>query len=172
MTTFAGDKEFLLKLREDMYNTRQRRFQYQLAKVTSITTLLGAGGLLVEKLQLTMFFYIIPFLAIAFDFFILGESFTLRRIASFIQVYKQEFKDAESKWEEFVKKNPDRFSSVANFIITVSSSLGCFLILFLKDSTKTWFFHPLNIFWFCSLIILLILLRIIERRMSKRQWIQ
>lgn len=173
MMGFAENKEFFLTFREDMYHTRQRRFQYQITKVTSLTTLMGGGSLLVDKLQITMLFYIIPFLAIAFDFFILGESFTLRRMARFTQIYKQESQDAESRWENFVKANPDKFSSIANLIITFSSFVGCFLILIFKNGGGTaWFFQPLNMLWFCFMIALLVGLRLIERRISKRKWIE
>ena len=168
----AEDKEFFSKFRDDLHHTRQRRFQYQITKVTSLSSLVGIASLLVKGVPLTAFLYVIPFLAIAFDFFILGESFTLRRMANFIQTYKRDLPDAEFQWETFVRANPDKLSSIANFIITVASFLGCSVILVLSNSSQNWFFEPLNVVWFISLTVSLILLRLVERSIRRKEWIR
>jgi hypothetical protein len=167
----ADDKEFFSKLRDDIHHTRQRRFQYQITKVTSLSSLVGIASLLVKGIPLTAFLYVIPFLAIAFDCFILGESFTLRRMANFIQTYKSDLPDAEFKWETFVRANPDKLSSIANFIVTVASFLGCFIILALSNPSQNWFSSPLNAMWFISLAVSLTLLRLVERSISKKKWV-
>ena len=92
-------QDFLFKLREEMAQIEQRRFQFQLAKVTSLGTLTGVGILLVEKLKIQTLFYVIPFIALAFDLFIASESFRLKRISNFISKEKQETRDIEFRWE-------------------------------------------------------------------------
>ena len=97
-----NEDAFYGKLREDMLQTRRRRFQYQLAKIGSIGSLVGVATLVVEKTDVTLFYYVIPFVATAFDFYVLGESFTMRRMAAFIRQHKAGTNDIEFKWEEFV----------------------------------------------------------------------
>ena len=165
------DSDFFNKLREDMLQTRQRRFQYQITKVTSLGGLIGVASLLTQGLPVETIFYIIPFIAMAFDFFILSESFTLRRMAAFVQSYKQEARDAESQWEKFARMNPDRFSSVANFIVTTASCLGCFLMLLsLNQRPLQWLFNPVNPVWLLTVIICLMLFKRLEAKLLKQQW--
>ena len=74
MGSQLSDEDFYLKLRDDMLQTKQRRFQYQLAKVTSLGSLVGIGALLIKDVMLTMFFYVIPFISFAFDLLIFVPS--------------------------------------------------------------------------------------------------
>jgi drug/metabolite transporter (DMT)-like permease len=167
----SNDKSFFAKLREDMFHTRGRRFQYQLAKVTSIGSLMGASALVGQNHIVALFYYIIPFVAIAFDLFILGESFTLRRLAAFIRHQKARAYDSEVEWERFVKRNADILASLANLIITVSCAVGCSLILILASSKPTdWFSNGLNICWLCSVFFLILVLRMTEARAVRRTW--
>ena len=109
------DEAFYFKLRDEMQQTRQRRFQFQLAKVTSLGTLVGAASLLIKNFELNIFFYVIPFIAFSFDLLIVSESFTLRRLSFFIFEEKKSAQGAEHRWELFVRNNPDRFASTAKF---------------------------------------------------------
>jgi hypothetical protein len=168
----VNDKTFFEKLREDMLQTRHRRFQYQLTKIASIGFLIGVATIVIEKTDLPLFYYVIPFIAIAFDFFILSESFTMRRMAAFIRYYKSEINDVEFKWEEFVKLNPDKMASIANKIVTLSCSIGCFLILLLTShSPLSWIKNGMNLIWLLAMISCIVGVGLVEIAFSKRAWV-
>jgi hypothetical protein len=172
------DEDFFLKLRDDMLQTKQRRIQYQLAKITALGALMWAGILIVEKMQLALIFYVTPFIAISFDLFISGESFILKRMTSFIEYYKKKknkkkknIKDAEWSWEEFVKKNPDRLMLFANFSISLATFTGSFLILIYKSHSQgTSFWGWWNLTWVIIASIGLITPLLLNWWFRKKVW--
>lgn len=166
-----NNEAFISKLRDEMLQIKERRFKIQIAKVTAIGSLIGVGSILIDKFEVTQFFYIVPFIAIAFDLFVIGESFTLKRIANFISTVKEEHDDAEFKWEQFVKSNPNKYSSPANSIITVLTALGSFFILFFKSNLGVaWFNNILNSTWFFVTLICLLLMFLVDRKLAKVKW--
>jgi hypothetical protein len=120
--------EWILKLQDEMLETRKRRFKYQLVKLTSIGAAFTAGALFFEKLQTALVFHIIPLLALSIDLFIAGESFTLRRLSFFV-AHSQK-KDYLQSWWKFVQTNPDRLARTANFLTTCLVSIGSVVLLF------------------------------------------
>jgi hypothetical protein len=170
MTSQPEDREFLAKLREEMGQCVQRRFQFQLAKVTSLGTLIGAGVLLVKDIQLTVFFYVIPYIAMTFDLFIVSESFRLRRLSSFVHNEKKKFGDAEFRWEAFVRANPGRLASIANYLFTVITATGCTIILVMMQGPNLWFKNAFNIVWLAVLVGTLVFHRWLNLWPSGRSW--
>lgn len=167
-----SDEDFYLKLRDDMLQTKQRRFQYQLAKVTSLGSLVGIGALLIKDVMLTMFFYVIPFISFAFDLLIFAESFNLKRMTKFICEEKKDRKDAEFRWEEFVKRNPGKLASIGNYLLTLIAVIGSFIILiFISGNPGLWFKDIYNLIWITTMIAILILFRMVEIKSGKRKWV-
>lgn len=168
------DEDFFLKLREEILKTRDRRIQFQLGKLTSIGSLIGIGALLVEKMKVDALFYILPFIAIVFDLFILAESFTLKRITSFISLYNEntDINDAETKWERYVKKYPDKLFSYANLGLTLASLIGSAGILMFKNSSPIiWLKSILNLSWlFITLVSILTIKYWVEAKVMNRNW--
>lgn len=163
------DSKLFEKIRDDMMHTRQRRFQYQLGKISAIGAFVGVGSATGGKSLLL--FYLVPFVAVAFDFFILGESFTLRRMAAFIKNEKAGTGQAELKWEEFVRENPDYLSSMANFVLTFASSVAALSILVFSDSSPfNWFKHGPNSAWLLLVFLAVAATKIIEQTHFRRLW--
>lgn len=162
---------FFMKLREEMQQSRDRRFKLQLAKVTSMSSLLGIGTLLIEKLELNIFFYLIPFIPIAFDIFILAISFHIRRIATFISNEGESVPPSEAKWESFVSLNPDRFARIANLLITTLFSVAsCTVLIYKSKSFYQWIGSIWNIIWLIILFIVILAIKITETRLSRKDW--
>lgn len=163
------DSKLFEKIRDDMMHTRQRRFQYQLGKIAAIGAFVGVGSAAGGKSYLL--FYLVPFVAVAFDFFILGESFTLRRMAAFIRNEKAGTGQTEHKWEEFVRENPDYLSSMANFLLTFASSLAALSILVFSESIPLdWFKHGPNSVWLLLVFLAITSSKIIEQSHFRRHW--
>ena len=166
-----NDKEFLAKIRDDMLQTRQRRFQLQLAKVTSVGSLIGIASILFDKLHLPLFFYTIPFVALGFDLFIMGESFTMRRMCVYINLIKKKHQDLEFHWEEFVNFNPNKFSTIGSLIITLIAATGsCLIVVLTHNGQSSWFENLYNIAWLVSVLACFITIVLIEYRVFHKGW--
>ena len=167
-----SDHDFHLKLREDMMQTKQRRFRYQLAKVTALSSLAGVGVALIKDVDLVAFFYVIPFVSFVFELMIYGESFSLRRMAEFVLECKDNEKDAECKWEIFVQDNQDRFAAIGSYLSTTIATFGSLIILVLKSKKGfLWFTNRFNIIWSFIVIAILCLFWVIQwTRIGKRKW--
>jgi len=123
------DDDFFKMLREEMLQVRRSRFQCHLAKVTAVGSLIGAGVLLMKPgnpqtgpSPARMLFYVVPFVAIVFDVFALGESFTMRRMHAFV---KECSSGTEKRWQMYVDKHPNRYTTWGNMLITALFALGC-----------------------------------------------
>lgn len=92
--------EFFAKLRDEMIETRRRRFQWQMAKIASIATYMGVGMLCLEKAKVPLIFYMMPLITVAFDFLVLGDSFVMRRLTAFVGHEKVKDVDVELRWRE------------------------------------------------------------------------
>jgi hypothetical protein len=156
------DEEFRAKLREDMLQTRARRSQLHLAKVTAIGTIATAGTLLKGAAGVPMIAYLAPLIALAFDLLICGESFTLRRMRQFVLWYGTPG-SAEQDWEEFVGQNRERFAVTGNFTIT-AVTVGGSITSLLTQSAGNFFHSVLNILWLAGVLALFGFGVYIERR--------
>lgn len=154
-----------------MLQCRQRRFHQQLAKITSVGTLIGVASMLLDKLHLAVFFYVIPFVAFGFDLFLIGESFTMRRLAAFVREAKTRNLDLEFCWEEFVRLNPNKYSTVGNLGFTLIAAIGSILIVVLTNAARSpWFNNLFNICWLLVIVIFFVSLVCIEQRLAHRTW--
>jgi hypothetical protein len=162
---------FIGKLREDMLKTRQRRYHYQITKITAIATYFAASGIIIDKINSPLLYYVIPFISLSFDLFILSESYTLRRMAAFLRINRNNVDQLEADWEKFVKQNPDSLSSIANSVVTIASSLGAFLLLLVTSNAGlSWFENGPNMIWFTLVVISLIYVRLTERKLTTHSW--
>lgn len=170
MPNKSFDQEFYFKLRDEMQQAVQRRFQFQLAKVTSLGTLIGVGSLLIKNFDLNVFFYVIPYIAFSFDLLIFSESFTLRRLSTYLHEEKKSSQDAEHRWEIFVRDNPGKFASIASLLFTTATLLGCVIILIFTSNIKEWFENYYNIVWLISIIGMLVLHKYLDTQPRSREW--
>lgn len=171
MTSQSYDQEFFFKLREEMNNAMHRRFQLQLAKITSLGTLIGAGTILIKNTSLSVFFYVIPFVAVCFDLLITSESFTIRRLSSFIFKEKESIKDIEFRWEQYVRDNPGKFAAIASNLFTLIIAVGCAVILIMSaKSSSAWLKSLANITWMIFLVAFLTLNRYVDRQPGRKKW--
>jgi drug/metabolite transporter (DMT)-like permease len=163
-----SDEIFWSKLRDDMLQTRARRAQLQLAKIASIGTLVSAASIIGGNSPSILFAYVVPFLALGFDFLILGESFTLRRMGRFV-VWYGVAGSAEQKWEKFVRKNPLRFSTFGNLVFTlICLFCSVFLLVSSAQPRSSWFSNDINIVWLCTIFILFLSSVAIEFKFRKK----
>lgn len=132
---------------------------------------MGIASMLFDKAKLPLFFYVIPFVALAFDLFIIGESFTMKRMTEFIRWIKSEQQDVEFSWEKFVQLNPNKFSNFGNLVITLIATIGSLLILLIThNSPASWFSIAVNVVWLVAAAVTIILIAFLNYRLLYKKW--
>ena len=107
------EKRRLLNLLwREKFTSQHRRQQLVLRKVTWIISLFAVSAI---KLPLEVksqdLLYLIPFIALVFDLYIIGESFGIRRFARHVRDDYAGWPDG--RWEHFMVKKRDPFSMSA-----------------------------------------------------------
>lgn len=106
------DEAFIGELRTEINQSQQRRHEYVAAKLIFISGLLGLGSLSLDSMTTRQLLFIVPFVAFAYDLYILGEDYGIRRAGSFIR-RSRVTPPQEVLWEELVRSKKDPFSFIA-----------------------------------------------------------
>lgn len=116
--TTGTEKEFLKSLRDEKIRTQEARNHLTIQKLTFATALIGLGAIKLEAgvVNTSLLAYLTPWVAIVFDFYILGEDYSVKRLGAFLQAYSGE--TLERRWEKWVSQHRDPFSAWAMPILT------------------------------------------------------
>lgn len=148
------DHSFLADLRQEIFNAQERRGKLLTLKLTFISSFFGIGAFgefssMNIPVGADYIFYVIPFIALIFDLYLMGEDYGIKRAGNFLKTYPTTSK-AEKKWEIFVEEGKrDRFSTWA--YRSSSMLIVGFCIYVLRHSWP----EPFFIVWlvFCGLSI-------------------
>jgi hypothetical protein len=115
--------EFSSRLRGEIREHQNKRHQFSLRKLTFVTALLGVGSLSVvsgkdSRFDTSFLLYLVPFVAIAFDLYIVSEDYRVKRAGAFLAKQESGAGDMERAWETFVKNNVNRWACYAFAIVT------------------------------------------------------
>jgi isopentenyldiphosphate isomerase len=128
----VGDKsqEFINHLREEKIRTQEERTKYTLQKLAFVTGLMSIGSLnlAVGNIDFSLLLYLAPWVAIAFDFYILGEDYSIKRIGAFLKAKSPA--QIERQWEQWVANNRDPFAPWAMPVLTSLIFIGAALIAY------------------------------------------
>lgn len=126
--------DFIKHLREEKLGAQQIRYSYTQKKLAYVTALfgLGLGSISIAEFDLRPILYLIPFVATAFDLYILAEDYSVKRIGTFLGAHTTE--ELERKWEKWVSKNRDPFAPVAMPILTTLLLAGAALALWVTSN--------------------------------------
>ena len=113
MASKPNETEFLKHLRSEKLKAEEARTTYTLRKLAYATTLLGLGSLDIDVAQITAIgpinlghlLYLAPWVALAFDLYILAEDYSVKRFGAFL--WKNSPDVLERGWEEWVSENRD-----------------------------------------------------------------
>lgn len=161
------EEQFVNALREELRITQQSRSSYIKQKFTFVTTLLGVGALSLSPdangIQTANILYIVPIIAVAFDLYILGEDFSVKRIGAFLGRQEAIGCEEEKKWEKWVSVNRDPFSVVAGPLLSAVVLFVCACLLW--SNRKVGFLYFL---WLAFVILALAGLHVHGRRLRRR----
>ena len=133
-----NETEFLEHLRSEKLKAAEARTNYALRKLAYVTALLGIGSVDIEKFNLSALLYLVPFVALAFDLYILGEDYSVKRIGAFLGAKNSGA--LEQQWEQWVSNNRDPFAPVAMPILTTLAFLGAAIVIWIGSHPGSPFF--------------------------------
>ena len=110
----SGD--FLKHLQDEKLKTQAARNTYVIRKLVYATGLLGLGSIKPGAADLSPLLYVVPFLALAFDLYILGEDYSVKRIGAYLGAASCD--PLERRWEQWVADNRDPFAPFAMPLLT------------------------------------------------------
>jgi hypothetical protein len=139
--------DFLSHLREELLRQQDRRAEHVKAKFTFVVALYGLAGALQsiepsDPLAVNLVIYSIPFVAVLFDFYVLGGEFAVKRIRSLLIAQDVE-NSAERRWATYLSLWPKDFMRRNRLLTTGFIDAACAGFAFLnlrthKASTGQW----------------------------------
>jgi isopentenyldiphosphate isomerase len=141
MAKKLNETEFIKHIRSEKLKAEETRTTYTLKKLAYATALLGIGSLNINvgQIDLSMILYLVPWVALAFDLYILGEDYSVKRFGAFLGANSPDA--LERLWEKWVSENRDPFAPLAMPILTT--------LLLLAAATVIWVggFATGPVFW-------------------------
>jgi len=130
MKSELQEPKFLEHLHEEKLRTLEARAKYTLQKLAFVTGLMGLGSLniTVGNIDFGLLVYLAPWVAIAFDFYIVSEDYSVKRIGAFLKAQSPE--RMEKQWEQWVASNRDPFAPWATPMLTTLIFIGAVLIAY------------------------------------------
>ncbi len=134
------NKKFLSELRQEIFQTQVRRSKLLITKLSFISSFFGIG--FIDELSnqnLSPVLYAIPIIALIFDLYLMGESYSIIRAATFLRNHNST-SEAEKEWEGYVGARRDYFSSFAYIITSILIVTFCIVILQTKQKPpSSWY---------------------------------
>jgi hypothetical protein len=156
-----GIDRFLKALNDEKLQAQQRRAEFNKLKLTFIGGLFALGSVEFKNIDLALVLYIIPFISICFDLYILGEDYGIKRIGGFVQQYMPS--EMEAKWEAWVGQRRDPF---ATYVVPLLS-----LLVVVASAAVLWERRPNQVFygiWLLINLVAVVFLFIYSQRLRRR----
>jgi isopentenyldiphosphate isomerase len=120
-------QNFINHLYNEKLQTQQARNQLTIQKLLFATALLGLGSLDLKAgpFDLGFLVYLVPWVALVFDFYIMGEDYSVKRLGGFLKTHSPD--PLEYQWENWVARNRDPFSPWAMPILSTLLFAGAAL---------------------------------------------
>lgn len=162
--------EFLKHLRSEKLKAEEARTTYTVNKLAYATALLGLGSLNIDigqiaavgQINLGYLLYLAPWVALAFDLYILAEDYSVKRFGAFLG--KNSPDALEQGWEKWVSQNRDPFAPFAMPALTTLILIGAAIILRVGGSAEGLTFWA----WLILTLLVTWILYLFYRRLRKR----
>ena len=142
----------LERIREEIANTQKQRYQFYVLKITFVTGLLGFGAFKVQELfSYYPVLYLVPLVSVFFDFLIMGEHVSIRRLGTFLRLQSSEPKERD--FEIFVTQNRDRFITIGLLGFTLMTWTAAFFFLSVAKTKAGSRIGAIEIIWFVGILI-------------------
>ncbi|ODS36313.1 hypothetical protein BEH94_02850 [Candidatus Altiarchaeales archaeon WOR_SM1_SCG] len=144
-------EDFMGDLRTEIRETQERRAAYIRQKFTYVIGLLGIGNISIGNFQPLPLLYLAPLIAFAFDLYILGEDFGIKRAGGFLGRESSNASNEVKEWEKRCRENRDQFSKIACPFLSVLVLIVSIVVLWPQDKNNILYW-----FWIATNILILI----------------
>jgi hypothetical protein len=166
-----SNQAFVADLRKEIFQSQERRGKLLIHKLSFVSGFFGIGAF--EKLDeiklginTDYIFYIIPFIALIFDLYLMGEDYAVKRAGFFIKTSLVS-PEVEKQWENFVEEGKrDYFSTWAYRITTILIVAFCVVMLEPKEKYTDVFFLAWAILCLLYIILHFVYRAIINKRLD------
>lgn len=134
--------EFTARLREEINKSQDRRSALTLRKISYVAATFGIGALTKISGPNSAILFLAPVIAFAFDLYIAGEDFGIKRAGGFLRRVDSGATEEEIAWEERVKTFGDPFPKIANPFLSVVTLIAASVVLW-----PEYRHHPLYFPW-------------------------
>lgn len=155
---YLREKEanFLNSLRTEILATQERRAEYVRRKFVFVIGLLGVGSISIGSDVKTLnLLYLAPIVSFAFDLYIVGEDFNIKRAGGFLKSDKSQASESEKEWEQFARENRDPFSKIAGPLLSGIVFLAAATQLWQRNSSEIifWLWIPFCVVFFSWMLL-------------------
>lgn len=145
--------DFSTKLREEILKSQDRRSALTLRKLSYVAATFGIGAITKISGSNSAILFLAPVMAFAFDLYIAGEDFGIKRAGGFLGRSDSEATAEEIAWETRVKLHSDPFSKFANPFLSVVSLIAAAVVLWPEYGS-----HALYIPWMAANLLFIAVL--------------
>lgn len=124
------------KLREEILKSQERRASLIIHKLSFVIATFGLGAVTAEKFQTIGLLFLAPIIAFAYDLYIAGEDFGIKRAGGFLGRPDSDADDEEREWEKRVEKYWDPFSKFANPFVSMIVLMSAAVLLWSQYHTN------------------------------------
>lgn len=122
--------DFASKLREEINKSQDRRSALVHKKLSYVAATFGVGALSnIYGCTTSAVLFLAPIMAFAFDLYIAGEDFGIKRAGGFLGRVDSSASEEEKIWEARVKEHGDPFSKMANPFVSYLSLCAAAVVL-------------------------------------------
>jgi hypothetical protein len=129
-----GIDRFLKALNDEKLQAQQRRAEFNKLKFTFIASLFAIGSVEFKNIDLALVLYIVPFISICFDLYILGEDYGIKRMGGFVRQHLPS--EMEAQWEEWIGQRRDPFATFAVPLLSLLVLVACAAVLWQKEANR------------------------------------
>lgn len=128
------DYKMLNQLRDEMLKVQDRRHAFSLRKLSFTVALFGVGSVSMTNVNFASLLFLVPFVSILFDIYILIEDHRIKRVGEFLRLAESGSSKEEQKWEHWVRSHPNRLAPFAGPLITEIILVGAALVLWSRTT--------------------------------------
>ncbi len=142
------------QLNKEKEQAQNLRADFIKRKLAFVVGLFGLGSININSISFFQVLYIIPFISIGFDVYILVEDFKVKRIGEFIKRKA----GVVSEWEKWVSNHKNPYAVWAAPLFTLITTIGSCLILWQKVDLNLCPNVVLSLVWLSIIIVGLVVL--------------
>lgn len=157
---------FIADLRKQIMNSQECRTAFVRQKLTFIISFLGIGSIsfAIENVDMKawILLYLAPIVALVFDFYIIGESFTIKRLGVFVRE-SPKTPSEEKLWEKCISKHRGMLPKLGTMASSIMILIAAMTILWINQKANLFY-----VVWVISISLILFILWRIDKQNYKR----